>query len=280
MIVQPDFLTHPKTKKFKAFTGDPASPLCLIRLWAHCQSSRKWEFPDIDKYDLVSICEWENQKISCEKALVACRWIEKMSGGGYRVRNFDKWNKNLINNWERNLSGKPKDEKEADPAGTPRATPPMTQLEESNPKNPIQSEEQEESNPTRRQSDPSGTSAPVRPSALPDGLDGGVSFSGNGNGGSDGWTDETTRKLYGFPNLEEALTFGQSRYAEVWEHAEVWVRAWYKTMSGEHWLDRKGQRIANWENHLASYCDVAWRGMNGASENRRRGKKPYVPNLG
>src|ERR1035437_6417778 len=102
VIIQPDFLRHWKTQKLVAMTGDPGSPLALIYLWAHVQTSRKWEFPELKRDDLAAICEWTSLKrckVSCEKALIACRWIEKLDGGGYRVRSWADHNKSLINNW-------------------------------------------------------------------------------------------------------------------------------------------------------------------------------------
>lgn len=44
MIVETDFLDHWKTQMLIEMLGDPASPLCLIRLWAHCQQRKEYRF--------------------------------------------------------------------------------------------------------------------------------------------------------------------------------------------------------------------------------------------
>lgn len=43
MIVQPDFPEHWKTRLLVKITGDKSAPLAVIRLWAHCQHSKRHE---------------------------------------------------------------------------------------------------------------------------------------------------------------------------------------------------------------------------------------------
>lgn len=262
MIVQPDFLRHWKTRKLVAMTGDQASPLFLIRLWGHCQTSRQWEFPGLKRDDLAAICEWEClrvPKLSCEKALVACGWIEKIKGGGYRVRRWDYWNKNLVTNWLRNPSGKPRDDSDDDPTGTPRA-PRRLPDKPDQPDKPDKPDQINPTNPTNQApaaSDVAGHLTQLRASVGSG--KGGLEENSKDlvlDGGLDGLALSLARKLTqrcGVPTLEEVRNYLRLSFDGAVHYAE----AFYKAMEKQHWLDRNREPITDWHALARSYASKA-----------------------
>ena len=262
MIIHPDFLRHWKTRKLIAMTGDSGSPLALLRLWSHCQTSRKWEFPELKRDDLAAVCEWESLKLSqtsCEKALVACRWIDRLQGGGYRVRSWAEHNKSLISNWNRNPSGLPKVDSEGDPTGSPRAPrrePDKTRPDQTRPdkSSPVQTDK---------------PSAPVAPSeiykSLRATLDGGGMevVNGVGVGGTDGGTDGSdaakglasivahrlTAKC-GAPTIHQVRSFLASCFNGAVDYAEPFFAA----MDKQGWKDKSRKPISDWKAMAKSYA--------------------------
>lgn len=244
MIVQPDWLRHWKTLKLVKMTGDPAAPLALIRLWSHCQTSRKWEFPELKRDDLAAICEWNSEnisKLSCEKALTDCRWIEKLPGGGYRVHAWEEHNKNLIVNWNRNPSGKPKSDSDSDPAGTPRAP-------HGEPDRPNQTKSDRPNQPKPNAAapvpSPSGSSGASGKDSL-------KSNSGDGRTGLDGVGELVKRAIpFATPSLDQVrnclrMAFdGAERYAEAFMH----------TMEKQSWRDNGGSPLTCWQSVAKAYA--------------------------
>ncbi|MEI6197017.1 MAG: hypothetical protein WCS42_22100 [Verrucomicrobiota bacterium] len=108
MIVQPDFLDHWKTRQLVDLTGDPASPLVIIRLWGFCQTSKRSYFPDMTPAQLASICHWGQRKPACHVALMKVKLVEKLTPKGFAVHQWNEYNAKLLANWENGkLGGRP-----------------------------------------------------------------------------------------------------------------------------------------------------------------------------
>lgn len=105
MIVQTDFLGHWKTKLLVNKTGWEAAPLAVIRLWAHCQSSRRWEFPEMTGDQLAAVCDWGAHEPPCAKALLDAGFIHRMGRRGFRVHDWEVINSQLIASWKNGPRG-------------------------------------------------------------------------------------------------------------------------------------------------------------------------------
>ena len=106
MIVSPDFLDHWKTRMLVAELGETA-PLALIRLWAHCQRSRRWSF-DLTPAALAAICFWRGDPAKFKQALIACGFLET-SDGQTVIHEWGEYNGTLVSNWKNGaLGGRPK----------------------------------------------------------------------------------------------------------------------------------------------------------------------------
>lgn len=268
MIIQPDFLRHWKTRKLISMTGDPAAPLALIRLWGHCQTSRRWTFPGLKRDDLAAICEWpdaKTAKLSCEKALVACAWISRIRGGGYTVNGWEHWNKNLVANWLRNPTGKAKEASEDDPTGTPRGARCL-------PDKPDQTNPINQTNQTNQTNPTNGTLSPVSAPVVVAQLRATLNAGGDGldsvktlevDGGKDGrkavegLASSIAQKLTskaGVPTLQAVRNYLLSAFNGAADYAE----AFYKAMEKSHWQDKTGQPINDWKAMAKRYASTAY----------------------
>jgi hypothetical protein len=124
MIVKPEFMEHWKTRLLVEITKDESTPLCVIRLWAHCQTSRRWEFPDMTPDTLAAICRWGKRKPACRAALVKAGFVDRLKMG-FAAHGWHEVNAQLIQKWDSGKKGgrpaKPKTESE--PAETGRFHP-------------------------------------------------------------------------------------------------------------------------------------------------------------
>lgn len=124
MIVQPDFMEHWKTRRLVEITKDESAPLAVLRLWAFCQTSRRWEFPDMTPAQLAAICRWGNRKPVCHVALMKARFVDRLKKG-FAAHDWQQVNAQLIQKWNSGKKGgrpaKPKTESE--PAETGRFEP-------------------------------------------------------------------------------------------------------------------------------------------------------------
>jgi hypothetical protein len=105
LIVTPGFLDHPKTIRLIRVTGDPAVPLCLLRLWGYCQTRRQWRFPKMTGEDLADVVRWNLEKISALDALTQARFLDPLPGGGFAVHDFNKENASLLASWKNGKAG-------------------------------------------------------------------------------------------------------------------------------------------------------------------------------
>ena len=108
MIVDPDFLTHWKTRLLISLLNYEAAPLCLIALWAHCQT-RKTDRICVNRKQFASICRFPLVDMDDKfwDAMIECGWIEEKSGI-IVVHDFAKTNGKLFANWNNGaLGGRP-----------------------------------------------------------------------------------------------------------------------------------------------------------------------------
>lgn len=110
MIVKPDFLDHFKTQALVKLTKDEAAPLSVLRLWGHCERSRRWQFEGMTAEQLATLCAWGNRKPACHTALIKAGFIKRLPEGGFEAHQWDEQNKSLIQKWQAGkLGGRPKE---------------------------------------------------------------------------------------------------------------------------------------------------------------------------
>jgi hypothetical protein len=105
MIVQPDFLKHFKTQALVKVSRWEAAPLAVLRLWGHCQVSRRWQFPNMTPEQLAALCEWGEHKPGCATALLKAGFIRRMEGGGFEAHQWEEQNSRLVHNWKQGPNG-------------------------------------------------------------------------------------------------------------------------------------------------------------------------------
>lgn len=122
MIVEPDFPDHWKTQLLIQLTGSPAAPLMVIRLWAHCQQRKAWEFQDMSDAALAAVCRWQGEPALARKHLTDAGFIDRASEPGVViVHQWDEVNATLVRNWINGpKGGRPKTQREPseNPTGT------------------------------------------------------------------------------------------------------------------------------------------------------------------
>jgi hypothetical protein len=140
MIVEPDFLTHWKTQMLVGELDDPAAPLYVIALWAHCQQRRTAGFERLGDNALKAICRYPGDGAKLRAALEACGFIDR-TDTGFEVHGWDEVNAKLIANWTNGPKGGrprkavsvPAGETHGKPSGNPKPTqqnPQLTDREE------------------------------------------------------------------------------------------------------------------------------------------------------
>ncbi|MDB6078663.1 MAG: hypothetical protein JWO82_2410 [Akkermansiaceae bacterium] len=129
MIVEPDFLTHWKTQMLVAELGDPAAPLYVIALWAHCQQRRTAQFDQLADNALKAICRYPGDGAKLRAALEVSGFIDPTETG-FNVHGWDEVNAKLIANWDNGgKGGRPKKsasvpsgKTQPEPTGNPNQT--------------------------------------------------------------------------------------------------------------------------------------------------------------
>lgn len=104
MIVEPDFLDHWKTRLLIELTQNPAAPLMILRLWAHCQHRKKWKFDLLDNDSLRAICHATMDGTQLLIVLTKARFVEKI-GALLVVHDWEKANRSLISAWKNGSKG-------------------------------------------------------------------------------------------------------------------------------------------------------------------------------
>lgn len=126
MIVDPDFFDHWKTVVLvEELEGDPAAPLYILRLWAHCQNRRQWVFGSLTPKAIRALCRFRGDAQELIDALVAASYLDVDDNGVMTVQGWDEYNSQLIANWTNGKKGgRPKK-----PIANPRETHPKAKAE-------------------------------------------------------------------------------------------------------------------------------------------------------
>ena len=104
MIVQPDFLTHWKTRKLINRLRQKEAPLYVLRIWALCQTSRRDSIPN-DAETIAAICEYPGEPEKLHSALIECGYLDRAENGNHKVHECSDVNARLIHNWEAGVHG-------------------------------------------------------------------------------------------------------------------------------------------------------------------------------
>jgi len=131
VIVDPDFLDHWRTGMVTDALGDPTAPLCILRLWAHCQERKSDTFA-MPTRGLKAQCKFQGDAEAFEKALIEAGFIER-DGDNIIVCGWAEKNASLIAAWENGKTGgRPRKEKNpTETHGKPTGNPAVTQGEPS-----------------------------------------------------------------------------------------------------------------------------------------------------
>lgn len=129
MIVDPDFLDHWRTRMLvDALGGDELVPLCLIRLWAHCQQ-RKGDRFEMPAAGLKAQCRYTGDAQAFEAALIEAKFVAR-DGEWIHILGWAEQNASLLAAWENGQKGgRPRKEPNqnprvmrTEPAGNPTET--------------------------------------------------------------------------------------------------------------------------------------------------------------
>ena len=106
MIVDPDFFDHWKTLVLvEELEGDPAAPLYVLRLWAHCQNRRQSHFTALSDRALKALCRYPGHPKKLVSALSVSGYISMSPNGDLVVNGWDEYNARLLANWENGKKG-------------------------------------------------------------------------------------------------------------------------------------------------------------------------------
>ncbi len=128
MIVETDFPDHWKTQLLIQLTADPAAPVMMIRLWAHCQTRKAWRFSDLSDAALAAICRWKHEPAKLRAFLIESGFITEDADeqGSYLVvHDFEVINATLVRNWSNGVRHAAKSsalKTQAEPNGKPDET--------------------------------------------------------------------------------------------------------------------------------------------------------------
>lgn len=84
--------------------GDEAAPVYVLRLWAHCQNRRQWQFEGVSAEALKSLCRFPGHSNKLEASLLTSGFIRR-DVSLLIVCNWDEYNSSLIAAWENGKRG-------------------------------------------------------------------------------------------------------------------------------------------------------------------------------
>lgn len=269
MIVHPNWLDHWKTLQLVELTGDAAAPLSVLRLWSHCQSSRRWEFPGMTPAQLASVCRWGDRKPACCVALVKAGFVDRLPGGGFAAHEWGQHNGQYVQKWDAGKKGgRPSREEKANNGGQISEPDDNRSVSGGNRSGgkpslayPIRAEQ------SQVQSSPSEPPSPPLPSgdvqSAPDGEDSAsrkLELDGGIGGLVAGLANQTRVKAFREPSQEEVRRF----LALQFDGAEKWAPPFWKAMRKQHWKDANGVPINDWHQAAIAYaktCEMKARGQ-------------------
>jgi hypothetical protein len=128
MIIEPDFLTHWKTKALIAELNDPAAPLYVLAIWAYCQQRKTDRIPNDNPNVTKSIAGFSGDAELLISSMERSGFVHRHSaehGEFLHVHGFREANSKLFSNWENGTKGgRPKNPKQtqSEPNGNPTIT--------------------------------------------------------------------------------------------------------------------------------------------------------------
>jgi hypothetical protein len=136
MIVDPDFLDHWRTRMVVDALQDELAPICILRLWGHCQTRKSWRF-EMPARGLKAQCRFSGDAEAFERALIDAGFL-KRDGDFLDVVGWEEKNKSLIAAWDNGTKG-------GRPPKKPSQNPRVTQEEPSG--NPAVTQQEPSANP-------------------------------------------------------------------------------------------------------------------------------------
>lgn len=138
MKIEPELPSHPKYLMLRAKIG-PEALEYLIRLWGHCECSKRGEWwAGADSSYVEAVCQTRKRPGLVYAALLSGKWIHEDSQGGVsgvRIHQWNETNWRAVSNWE--LGSRPKTKahalvKPTGSQGLPTGSSPLTELSEVN----------------------------------------------------------------------------------------------------------------------------------------------------
>jgi len=123
MIVEPDFLTHWKTRTLVRVLDYDAAPLCVLALWAHCQQRKTDRFHGMTPEVFAAVCDYPFPPGARDfyDAMLAAGFVE-LDGDTLIVHDFAKANSQLFANWQNGARGGRPSKTQREPIHNPSET--------------------------------------------------------------------------------------------------------------------------------------------------------------
>jgi hypothetical protein len=278
MIVQPDFPEHWKTRRLVELTGDESAPMAVLRLWAHCQHSRRSTFFEMTPAQLASICRWTNKKIACHTALTKAGFVDKLNPKGFAAHEWNEYNAQLFQKWNARKIGEEKKSREDNQLdgstdNRPIAADPLEKIDQTRPDQKDQRRE-EETRTDQTREDGIGSTVPIEatdqfgsvgsvPPFFQNGVgDGLVGLVGSG---ADRETLQAARlappPAPGIPTVEDLRSILSAAGLST-----KWAKDAHRTLEENGGCDKDGQPIRNILKWLRAF-------VKGCESNSGRGKR-------
>lgn len=277
MIIAPSFPEHWKTRLLIELTSDESAPMAVIRLWCHCQNSRRDKFPDMTPAQLASICRWGDRKPACHVALIKAGFVDKLTPKGFAAHQWSEHNAQLLQKWQAGQKGgrTPASENpnETADSGKPTDNRPVTaRVPDKSRVDQTRPDQIDKSRPvqTERTDAPVSLSPAVLLQQLRDAANGGgkdgdcnaLVLGGGKDGGKDGVAaidgvasliaQKLTAKC-GAPTIHQVRSYLASCFNGAVNYAEPFFAA----MEKQHWQDKNRKPIADWRSMAKAYASKA-----------------------
>ena len=103
MNIEPNFADHWKTQKLVSICGE-AAVLCLLRIWALCQTRKTYALKNFTPEKLERACKWAGEPRALFDALMEVEFIERR-GRDIIMHDFNAHNSRLCSSWKNGAKG-------------------------------------------------------------------------------------------------------------------------------------------------------------------------------
>lgn len=282
MIVQPDFPEHWKTRLLVELTGDESAPMAAIRLWAHCQHSRRSYFPDMTPAQLASICRWGDRKPACHVVMVKAGFVDKLTPKGFAAHQWNEHNAQLLQKWDAGKKGgrPPNDENHSNDKETEKPTDnrPITgtkpdQIDQTDQTDPMDQTRKDQTDPTEKTVWPGLPPESKSPGQVLVALNGsGLENSSLGcpvgSGGSVSPLIDKSVRMASLPSVGEVKQMLKC----LWGGAENYAADAHRTLKKNKMRGNDGEPIANLGKWLKGFAE-------GCARNEMKEGKPKSKRL-